>query len=148
MLPGPHRLLVAGEGFAPRRIAVEGLQALDGQVAKLVVAVAVMFDRGIVDGKDALAVQPTNDHRHRVGIEQESERGLALLQLVDVGSDIDDTGMFAVLFMRFARVGDHRVREHASRFSPAAGARDGQRRVLYGIWRAGQKPGHSARISL
>src|SRR6185437_6861953 len=91
MLPGPRRLLVAGEGVAPRRVAIEGLQALDGEVAEFVVTIAVMLDRGIVDGKDLLAIQRTDDHRHGIGVEQESKRSFALLQLVDIGAKAEAT---------------------------------------------------------
>ncbi len=88
MLPGARRLLVAG-GFAePGQLAVEGLQAADGELFEFGAAVAVMLDRGVVDAEDAFAVERADDHRHRIAVEQQAERGLALLQLGDVDAQV------------------------------------------------------------
>ena len=48
-----------------------------------------MFDRGVVDAEDALVVQRADDHRHRIAVEQQAERSLALLQLGDVDAQAD-----------------------------------------------------------
>ena len=93
MLPGPGGLLVAGAVAGPRQFGVEGLQAPDRQLLEFSPAVAVMLDRGIVDGKDALAVQRADDHRHRVAVEQQPERSLALLELRDIDAQADDAAV-------------------------------------------------------
>ncbi len=58
---------------------------LDGQLLEFGAAIAVMFDCGVVDAEDALAIARADDHRHRIAIEQQAERRLALLQFADVG---------------------------------------------------------------
>ena len=91
MLPGPGRLLVAGAVASPRQFGFEGLDAADGQLLEFVAAVAVMLDGGVIDAEDALIVQRAHDHRNRIAVEQQPERGLALLQLGDVDAQADDT---------------------------------------------------------
>ena len=79
MLPGPRGLLVAGAVAGPGRLGFEGLDAADGQLLEFGAAIAVMLDRGVVDAEDALVVQRADDHRHGIAVEQQPERGLALL---------------------------------------------------------------------
>ncbi len=93
MLPGSRRLLVAGMVAGPRQFAVEGLQVADRQPLEFGTAVAVMLDGGIVDAEDAFAIQRADDHRHRIAIEQQPERGLALLQLGDIDAQTDDAAV-------------------------------------------------------
>ena len=52
-----------------------------------------MLDRGVVDAEDALVVQRADDHRHRIAVEQQPERRLALLQLGDVDAQADDAAV-------------------------------------------------------
>ncbi len=52
-----------------------------------------MLDRGVVDAEDAFAVQRADDHRHRIAVEQQPERGLALLQLGDIDAQADDAAV-------------------------------------------------------
>ena len=66
-------VVYAGEGSGGERRAV----------------VAVMCDRGIVHRQDALPVDGADEHRQRVGIEQQAERGLALLHFGDVDAQAD-----------------------------------------------------------
>ena len=99
VLPGPRRLLV-GAGIAePGQLALEGLQGPEGQFFEFGAAVAVMRGRGVVDAEDALAVERADDHRHRVAVEQQAERGLALLQLGDVDAQADHTAVRCELLL-------------------------------------------------
>ena len=93
MLPGSRRLLVAGVVAGPRQLGVEGLQVADRQSFEFGAAIAVMLDRGIVDAEDAFAVQRAHDHRNRIAVEQQPERGLALLQLGDIDAQTDDAAV-------------------------------------------------------
>ncbi len=52
-----------------------------------------MFDGGVVDAEDPLIVQRADDHRNRVAVEQQPERGLALLQFGDVDAQPDTTAV-------------------------------------------------------
>ena len=52
-----------------------------------------MFDRGVVDAEDALAIARADDHRHRIAVEQQAERRLALLQFADVDAQPDDAAV-------------------------------------------------------
>jgi hypothetical protein len=96
---GPHVLpdaggqLVAGAVAGPGRFGFEGLDAADGQLLELGAAIAVVFDRGVVDAEDAFVVQRTDDHGNRIAVEQQPERGLALLQLGDVDAQADDAAV-------------------------------------------------------
>ena len=93
MLPGARRLFVAGAIAGPGRFGFEGLDAADGQLLEFGAAIAVMLDRGIVDAEDALVVQRADDHRNRIAVEQQPERGLALLQFGDVDAQADDAAV-------------------------------------------------------
>lgn len=87
VLPGAAGLLLARTVGDPGRLAVEGLQGADRQPLELGAAVTVMCDRGIVDAEDALVVQRADDHGNGIAVEQQAERGLALLQLGDVDAE-------------------------------------------------------------
>ena len=93
MLPGPGGLFVAAAIARPRQFGIEGLQAADRQLLEFGAAVAVMLDRGIVDAEDAFAVERADDHRHRVAVEQQPERRLALLQFGDIDAQADDAAI-------------------------------------------------------
>ena len=93
VLPGARRQFVAGAVAGPGRFGFEGLDAADGQLLELGTAIAVMLDRGVVDAEDALVVQRADDHRNRIAVEQQPERGLALLQLGDVDAQADDAAI-------------------------------------------------------
>src|SRR6185295_1457996 len=80
MLPGARRALVAG----PWQSDVEGLQAADRQLLELAAAVTIVLDRGVVDGENTFVTQRADDHRERIAVEQQPERGLALFQLGDI----------------------------------------------------------------
>src|SRR5258708_26897278 len=94
MLPGTRRQFVAGAVAGPGRYGFEGLDAADGQLLEFGAAIAVMRDRGVVDAKDALIVQRADDHRDRIRVEQQPERGFALLQFGDVNAQADDAAVF------------------------------------------------------
>ncbi len=93
MLPGAAGLFLAGRIGGPGRLAVEGLQGADLQLFELGPAVAVMGDRGIVDAENALIVERADDHGHGIAVEQQAERGLALLQFGDVDAQADDAAV-------------------------------------------------------
>ncbi len=93
MLPGARRQFVAAAVAGPGQLGFEGLDAADGQLLEFGAAIAVMLDRGIVDAKDALVVQRADDHGHGIAVEQQPERGLALLQLGDVDAQADDAAV-------------------------------------------------------
>ena len=78
MLPDPARLFVIAMIAGPRQFCVECLQAADRQPFELGAAVAIVMNRGVVDAKNFLAIRRTDDHRHRVAVEQQPERRLAL----------------------------------------------------------------------
>ena len=99
MLPGSRRQLVAGAVAGPGRFGFERLDAADGQLLELGAAVAVMRDRGVVDAEDALVGQRADDHRNRIAVEQQPERGLALLQLGDVDAQADDAAVLGQPFL-------------------------------------------------
>src|SRR5262249_54836798 len=77
----------------PGQLVIEGLQAADRELLEFGAAVAVMLDRGVIDGKDALAVERADDHRHRIAVEQPAERGFALLQPGDIDAQPDDAAV-------------------------------------------------------
>ena len=90
MLPGrAPRALVAG----PWQFGVECLQAADRQLLEFAAAVAIMLDRGVVDGENVFVIQRADDHRHRIAVEQQPERRLALLQLGDIDAQADDAAI-------------------------------------------------------
>src|SRR5437879_8051202 len=93
MLPGPRRLFIVAAVAAPRQFGFEGLDAADGELLEFGAAVAVMLDRGVIDAKYALVVQRADDHRNRIAVEQQPERGLALLQLGDVDAQANDAAV-------------------------------------------------------
>ena len=107
MLPGARGLFVAGAVAAPWQFGFEGLDAADRQLLEFGAAVAVMLDGGVVDAEDALVIQRADDHRNRVAVEQQPERGLALLQLGDVDAQADDAAVLgqALLDQDAAAVG-------------------------------------------
>ena len=109
MLPGSRRLLVAGSIADPWQFGVERLQTADGQPLEFGAAIAIMLDRGVVDAEDSLAVQRADDHRHRIAVEQQAERGLALLQFGDVDAQADDAAVRGqpLLDQDDAAVGQH-----------------------------------------
>src|SRR5213595_3804911 len=89
MLPGARRALVAG----PRKFGVEGLQASDRQLLEFAAAVAIVLDRSVVDGENTLVAQRADDHRNRIAVEQQPERGLPLFQLGDIDAQADDAAI-------------------------------------------------------
>src|ERR1700704_246084 len=93
MLPGSRRLLVAGAIAGPGRFGFEGLHAADGKLLEFSAAIAVMLDRGIVDAEYALVLKRTDDHRDGIGVKQQPERRLALLQFGDVDAQADDAAI-------------------------------------------------------
>ena len=93
MLPGPRGLFVAGAVACPWQFGFESLDAADGQLLEFGAAVAVMLDGGVVDAENALVVQRADDHRDRIAVEQQPERGLALLHLGDVDAQADDAAV-------------------------------------------------------
>ena len=95
MLPGARRALVAG----PRQFGVEGLQAADRQLLEFAAAVAIVLDRSVVDGENTLVTQRADDHRNRIAVEQQPERGLALLQLGDIDAQADDAAVLGQAFI-------------------------------------------------
>ena len=95
MLPGARRALVAG----PRQFGVEGLQAADRQLLEFAAAVTIMLDRCVVDGENAFVTQRADDHRHRIAVEQQPERGLPLFQLGDIDAQADDAAILGQAFI-------------------------------------------------
>ena len=59
----------------------------------LLAVVAVMLHRGVVDRQDAQIVEAVDEHRHRIAVEQQPERRLALLHLGDVDAQPDDAAV-------------------------------------------------------
>ncbi|MGY4432960.1 hypothetical protein ACVWWO_005437 [Bradyrhizobium sp. F1.13.1] len=108
VLPGASGLLLTGRSGGPGRLIVESLKGTDRQPLELGAAIAVMGDRGIVDAEDALVVQRADDHGDRIAVEQQPERGLALLQLGDVDAQADDA---AVLGQPLVNQDDAAVRQ-------------------------------------
>ena len=117
VLPGPPGLLVTGTIAGPWQFGIEGLQTANRQLLEFRAAVAVMRNGGVVDAEDQLAIQRADDHRHRIAVEQQPERRLALLQFGDVDAqadnaailgqpllDQDDAAVGQRLFMPFARL--------------------------------------------
>ena len=74
MLPGARRTLVAG----PWQSDVECLQAANRQLLEFAAAVAIVLDRGVVDGENMFVTQCADDHRNRIAVEQQPERRLPL----------------------------------------------------------------------
>ena len=95
MLPGARRAVVAG----PRQFGVEGLQAADRQLLEFAAAVAIVLDRSVVDGENTLVTQRADDHRNRVAVEQQPERGLPLFQLGDIDAQADDAAILGQAFI-------------------------------------------------
>ena len=95
MLPGARRALVAG----PRQFGVEGLQAADRQLLEFAAAVTIVLDRSVVDGENAFVTQRADDHRNRIAVEQQPERGLPLLQLGDIDAQADDAAILGQAFI-------------------------------------------------
>jgi hypothetical protein len=58
-----------------------------------------VLDRSAVDADDALVVERSNDHRHRIAVEQEAERCLALLQLGDVDEQADGAAIVGLALL-------------------------------------------------
>jgi hypothetical protein len=93
VLPGARRLFVARPVAGPWRLGVEGLQVADGELFEFDAAIAVMLDRGVVDAEDALVIERADDHGNRIAVEQQPERGLALLQAGNVDAQADDAAV-------------------------------------------------------
>src|SRR5215216_3571832 len=89
MLPGARRALVAGPG----QLDIEGLQAANRQLLEFAAAVAIVLDRGVVDGENAFVTQRADDHRNRIAVEQQPERRLPLLQLGDIDAQANDAAI-------------------------------------------------------
>src|SRR5512132_3421897 len=95
MLPGARRALVAG----PWQFDIEGLQVANRQLLEFAAAVTIVLDRGIVDGENAFVTQRADDHRNRIAVEQQPERGLPLLQLGDIDTQADDAAILGQAFI-------------------------------------------------
>ena len=54
---------------------------------------AVVRKRGRVGGEESLRVAPQHEHRHRIVLEQQPERGLALLEVGDVHTQADNAAV-------------------------------------------------------
>ena len=52
-----------------------------------------MLDGGVVDAENAVVVERADDHGHGIAVEQQPERGLALLQFGDVDAQADDAAV-------------------------------------------------------
>jgi hypothetical protein len=104
MLPGAARLFVMVAIAGPRQFGVERLQAADRQPFELGAAVAIVVDRRVVDAKDFFAVRRTDDHRHRVAVEQQPKRGLVRFYVNGPGA----AGKLRTRFCRPAERADHR----------------------------------------
>src|SRR5215213_8061798 len=95
MLPGARRALIAG----PWQSDVEGLQAANRQLLEFAAAVAIVLDRRVVDRENMFVPQRADDHRNRIGVEQQPERGLPLLQLGDIDAQADDAAVLGQAFV-------------------------------------------------
>src|SRR5215213_9724236 len=95
MLPGARRALIAG----PWQSDVEGLQAANRQLLEFAAAVAIVLDRRVVDRENMFVPQRADDHRNRIGVEQQPERGLPLLQLGDIDPQADDAAILGQAFI-------------------------------------------------
>jgi hypothetical protein len=93
VLPGSRGPLVAGLIAGPGQLGFERLEMTDRQHLKVGPGIAVVPDRRVVDTENALTVQRADDHRHRIAVEQQPERGLALLQFGDVDAQADDAAV-------------------------------------------------------
>ena len=58
-----------------------------------------MLDRGVVDGENIFVAQRADDHRHRIAVEQQPERGLPLFQLGDIDAQADDAAILGPAFI-------------------------------------------------
>ena len=54
---------------------------------------AIVRKRGRVGGEEGLRIAPQHEHRHRIVLEQQPERGLALLEVGDVHAQADDAAV-------------------------------------------------------
>ena len=81
------------------------------QVAR---SIAVMGDRRVVGREDAFVVDGADEHRHRIGVEQQAERGLALLHLGDVDAQADDAAVAGLALLDQTRSGRRRVPARAA----------------------------------
>ncbi len=59
----------------------------------MLAAEAVVRKRRRVGGEEGLRVAPQHEHRHRIVLEQQPERGLALLEVGDVHAQADDAAV-------------------------------------------------------
>ena len=59
----------------------------------MLAAEAVVRQRRGVGGEESLRVAPQHEHRHRIVVEQQPERGLALLEVGDVHAQADDAAV-------------------------------------------------------
>src|SRR5437868_3666048 len=95
MLPGARRAFVA----APWQFGVKGLQAADRQLLEFAAAVTIMLDRSVVDGENTFVTQRADDHRNRIAVEQQPERGLPLFQRGDIDAQADDAAILGQAFI-------------------------------------------------
>lgn len=86
MLPRPRHPLLGGLVADPRRRLLESLHVRNFQLLEIAARVTVMRDRGVVDTDDVLVVLGADDHRHRIAVEEQPERGFALLELGDINA--------------------------------------------------------------
>ena len=100
----PSRLAMLGaagvvsSGSVPRQpqlglVARRSCKSRNVMRQKMLAAEAVVSTRGLVGGEERCVVAREDEHRHRIAVEQQPERGLALLQVGDVDAQADDAAV-------------------------------------------------------
>ncbi len=98
--PCPARLLVpiAVGGTLQAGLVRRIVNVAQPHAEELRAVIAVVLHRRVVDGEKLQIVERIDEHRHRVAVEQQPERGLALLHLGDVDAQADDAAVAGAAF--------------------------------------------------
>ena len=131
--PAPLRLEFVADGSRDLLADVPFVarpQIVERHVLQTRTAIAVMCERGVIDAEDLEIVRIVEPHRHRIAVEQQPERGFALLEIADIGerhrqkvADRSDAGMQMHLARRAVAVV---TQEGAFELLGTAGADGGQ----------------------
>ena len=89
MLPCSRGAFFGALVAAPRRRLIECLHVGDFQLLEVVPRIAIVGDCGVVHAENTFVILRADDHRHRITVEQQPERRLALLQFGDIDAQTD-----------------------------------------------------------